>query len=66
MDYFLYDTIEKAVAQYRVKTWDTRIVCLKYGAIDPWGEGMGGLGHPNVKTQQRMGSELAALLETLI
>ena len=66
MDYFLYDTIEKAVAQYRVKTWDTRIVCLKYGAIDPWGEGMGGLGHPNVKTQQRMGNELAALLETLI
>ena len=66
MDYYLYDTIEKAAAQYRAKTGDERVVCFKFGAIDPWGEGLGGLGHPNAKTQQRMGRELAALLETLI
>lgn len=66
MDYFLYDTIEKAAAQYREKTGDTRVVCFKFGAIDPWGEGMGGLNHPNAKTQLRMGNELAALLRTLI
>ncbi len=66
MDYFLYDNIEKAAYEYRAKTGDTRVVCFKFGAIDPWGEGMGGLGHPNAKTQQRMGEELAKLLETLI
>jgi lysophospholipase L1-like esterase len=46
--------IEKAAQEYRAKTGDTRVVCFKFGAIDPWGEGMGGLGHPNAKTQQRM------------
>ena len=66
MDYFLYDNIEKAAAEYRAKTGDKRVVCFKFGAIDPWGEGMGGLGHPNVKTQLRMGEELAALLKTLL
>ena len=66
MDYFLYDTIEKAAAQYREKTGDTRVVCFKFGAIDPWGEGLGGLDHPNAKTQLRMGEEVAALLKTLI
>ena len=66
MDYFLYDNIEKAAAEYRAKTGDERVVCFKFGAIDPWGEGMGGLGHPNAKTQLRMGKELAKLLETLI
>jgi len=66
MDYFLYDNIEKAAEQYRARTGDERVVCFKFGAIDPWGEGMGGLGHPNAKTQLRMGQELAKLLETLI
>jgi len=66
MDYFLYDNIEKAVVEYRTKTGDARVMCFKFGAIDPWGEGMGGLGHPNAKTQLRMGRELAALLETWI
>lgn len=66
MDYFLYDNIEKAAQEYRAKTGDARVVCFKFGAIDPWGEGMGGLGHPNAKTQLRMGEELAKLLETLI
>lgn len=66
MDYFLYDNIEKAAAEYRAKTGDNRVACFKFGAIDPWGEGLGGLNHPNAKTQLRMGRELAALLETLI
>lgn len=62
MNYFLYDTIEKAVAAYQAETGDTRIFCLKYGAIDLWGEGYGGLLHPNVKTHQRMARELAQAL----
>lgn len=65
MDYYLYDNIVKAARQYREETGDRRVRCMKFGAIDPWGEGLGGLGHPNVKTQTRMGRELAALLETL-
>lgn len=66
MDYYLYDNIEKAAAQYSAQTGDKKVVCMKFGAIDPWGEGLGGLGHPNAKTQARMGRELAALLQTLI
>lgn len=66
MDYFLYDNIEKAAETYRGKTGDARVCCMKFGAIDPWGEGLGGLEHPNWKTQTRMGRELAAFLETRI
>lgn len=63
MDYYLYDTIEKAVGAYQKDTGDERVFCMKFGAIDPWGEGMGGLGHPNAKTQERMGRELAVALK---
>ncbi|MCE5188545.1 MAG: GDSL-type esterase/lipase family protein [Eubacteriales bacterium] len=66
MDYFLYDNIEKAAALYRETSGDERVACFKFGAIDPWGEGMGGLGHPNVKTQERMGRELAVFLKNRI
>lgn len=62
MDYYLYDAIEKAVAKYCEETGDTRVFCMKFAPIDPWGEGFGGLGHPNSKTQKRMGRELAAAL----
>jgi len=62
MNYFLYDTIEKAATDYGRETGDPRVFCLKFGAIDPWGEGYGGLMHPNVKTHARMGRELAAAL----
>jgi len=62
MNYFLYDTVEKAVEAYRGETGDGRVFCLKFGAIDPWGEGYGGLAHPNLKTHARMGRELAAAL----
>lgn len=66
MDYFLYDNIEKAAEQYRKETGDERVRCMKFGAIDPWSEGFGGLEHPNWKTQARMGRELAGFLETLL
>jgi hypothetical protein len=62
MNYFLYDGMEKAVEAYRKMTNDSRVFCLKFGAIDPWGEGFGGLGHPNLKTHERMGRELADAL----
>ena len=66
MDYFLYDTIEKAAEAYQKKTGDKKVRCMKFGAIDPWGEDFGGLNHPNWKTHKRMGNELAAFLEPLL
>lgn len=63
MDYYLYDAIEKAVAAYRKETGDEKIFCMKFAPIDPWNEGFGGLGHPNTKTQIRMGHELATALK---
>lgn len=63
MNYFIYDSIEKAVARYQDGTRDGRIFCMKFGAINPWGEGYGGLGHPNLKTHGRMGRELADALK---
>ena len=66
MDYYLYDNIEKAAEAYQVKTGDKKVRCMKFGAIDPWGEGFGGLNHPNWKTHTRMGNELAAFLEPLL
>jgi hypothetical protein len=66
MNYYLFDVIEKAVAVYRAETDDRRVFTLKFGAIDPFHEGFGGLGHPNMLTHERMGLELAqALLERL-
>lgn len=62
MDYYLYDVIEKAAADYTAQSGDARVICFKFGAIDPFNEGMGGLAHPNVKTQERMGRELAEKL----
>jgi hypothetical protein len=63
MNYFLYDAIEKAAAAYCRDTGDRRVFCMKFGPIDPSGEGYGGLTHPNLKTHARMGRELAATLE---
>ncbi len=63
MNYYLYDTIEKAVADYRQVTGDESVFAMKFGAIDPWGEGYGGMMHPNEKTHARMGRELAAALK---
>lgn len=63
MNYFLFDAIEKAAADHQNRTGDERVFCLKFGAINPWGEGYGGLGHPNVKTHERMARELADALK---
>jgi hypothetical protein len=62
MNYFLYNAVEKAAAAYRLESGDARVFCLKFGQIDPWGEGYGGLTHPNLNTHARMGRELAAAL----
>lgn len=62
MEYYLYDNILRAVQRYQHETGDERVFCLKYGAMFLPTEGTGALGHPSVKSQQRMGRELAAAL----
>lgn len=63
MNYFVFNTIEKAVADYCAETGDARVFCFKFGQIDPWGEGLGGFAHPNRITHKRMGKELAEVLK---
>ncbi len=63
MNYYLYDTIRDAVRAYQQETGDQRVFCMKFGAIDIWAEGYGGGMHPNVRTHERMGRELAAKLK---
>lgn len=63
MDYYLYDNILRAADAYRSETGDTRIFCFKFGGMFIWEEGSGALGHPSVKTHERMGKELADVLK---
>lgn len=63
MDYYLYDAIKKAVNRHRVATGDEHIFCMKFGAMDPWGGGIGGLGHPSGKTHRHMAKELVSALQ---
>jgi len=63
MDYYLYDNILRAVAEYQAETGDKRIFCYKFGGIFLWEEGIGALDHPSVKTHRRMGRELAEVLQ---
>ncbi len=62
LDYFLYDRIEKAVADYRSGTGDERITAFKLIGVNLMTEGFGAVSHPSAKTQLRMGKELAARL----
>ena len=59
MDYFLYDRIVAAVEAYKADTGDERIFAFKYLPINNMSEGMGGGGHPSLKSHLRMGKELA-------
>lgn len=66
MDYYLYDNILRAVDAYKAETGDDRIFCYKFGALFLWGEGIGALDHPSIKTHERMGKELAEALKKWI
>ena len=59
MDYFLYDRLVAAVEAYQNDTGDERIFAFKYLPINSMSEGMGGGGHPSMKSHIRMGKELA-------
>lgn len=62
MDYYLWEHIQAAVEEYRAETGDERICSFKMRPINVMTEGFGAMGHPSLKTNQRMGRELAAQL----
>ena len=63
MDYFLYDRIVAAVEEYKADTGDEKIFAFKYLPINNMSEGIGAAGHPSMKTDIRMGKELAFRLK---
>ena len=65
MDYYLFDHIKEVVEQYKKDTGDQKVHCFKYIGINLMTEGFGGVGHPSLKTQVRMGKELALRIRAL-
>ncbi len=65
MDYYLYDNILKVAERFAIEQKDTRIRCFKYGRIRMT-DGYGACGHPNTKTQIRMGNEIADYISELL
>lgn len=65
MDYFLFDSIQKAAARFSKDSNDSKIKCFKYSRMR-FTDGSGACGHPNVKTQRRMGNEIADFISDLI
>lgn len=64
LDYYLYDTLQGIVAQFKKEQKDQRICAFKFGRVR-MEEGVGAANHPTWKTHKRMGKELAAFLKTL-
>lgn len=66
LDYYLWDNIKEVVEAYCRETGDRRVACFKLIGVNLLTEGFGAVSHPSLKTQVRMGAELAARLEKLI
>lgn len=66
LDYYLFDDIRTAVAEYRAETGDDRVCALKLIGVNLMTEGFGAVGHPSAKTHLRAGHELAARLKELL
>lgn len=64
IDYYLYDNIRKAVHDHIESSGDRKVRCFKFMKARA-SEGIGASGHPTVKTQRRMGQELAGFIRTL-
>lgn len=64
MDYYFYDTMVKAAADYCEETGDHQVYCFKYCRMSPM-DPIGACGHPSEVTQQKMAKELAAFVRSL-
>lgn len=65
LDYFLYDSIEKAARRFSEEKKDKKVRCFKYMKVRI-GEGFGACAHPSLLTQERMGKEIAEYIQELI
>ncbi|SDZ75909.1 Lysophospholipase L1 [Lachnospiraceae bacterium NK3A20] len=65
MNYYLYDRILEAVAQYRKETEDSKVYTFKFRPMHPM-DGIGASGHPSMSTHQKMAAELTDFLKTLL
>ena len=66
LDHFLYDDIRDVVEEYRRETGDERITAFKLLGVNLLTEGYGAISHPSLKTQMRMGRELAGMIRRLV
>jgi len=66
LDYYLFDNIRTAVAEYAAETGDDRVYTLKLIGVNLMTEGFGAVGHPSVKTHSRAGHELALRLRKIL
>lgn len=64
MDYYLFDDIKEAVSAYISESGDKRIFTYKFIGINLMTEGFGSGRHPSLLTHERMGRELARVIET--
>lgn len=65
LDHYLYDHIKRIVGEYVHDTGDKRVRTFKLIGVNMMTEGFGAVGHPSLKTHERMGHELAARLGQL-
>ncbi len=66
MDYYLLDEIRDLVKAYQDETGDPKICFYKFGHVNMMREGFGADMHPSVRTHERMGRELAAVLRRIL
>ena len=66
MDYYLWEDILISVSEYTSESGDTKIVAKRLGCLDAMVEGIGADGHPSLKTHERMGRELAAIIKSIL
>lgn len=66
MDYYLYHHIRDAVDELKKETGDEKLCCFEYIPINMMVEGYGAAGHPSLKTNLRMGKELANYIRKFV
>ncbi len=62
LDHYLYDDIKEVVEEYKEESGDERITAFKLMGVNLLTEGFGAIAHPSLKTQLRMGRELAGII----
>ncbi len=66
MEHFVYHYIKDAVEELIKETGDERLCCFEYVPINVMTEGYGAMGHPSMKTHERMGRELATYIRKYV